>query len=175
MRNGGNYDPLPYRFNRYPKLTRNVLEAKPKESTDPSLTLAEAQVHNQALSRAPDEQMKRDGAVPKARDGSPDGLLAINERIHGPRKLFVLRNSESLELEGHDLISISDWSLYRRRNLTNYIFVGYTANQFQTESDFRQLCATAERAARKAGVQAFWIASSCLNHNNREDVRVTLQ
>jgi hypothetical protein len=165
VRNNGNYAPLPYRFSRYPKLTRNVLEANPKSPETSSSSRANAQIHGQVLSRAPNEHPVTDGATTK--DGM---ILSTNERLHGPRKLFILHDPESSELKGHSLYSIEDWAQFRRQHKTNYLFIGYTANQFKKEADFNELYDTAERAARKAGVQAFWVANGCLDRGNDEDV-----
>lgn len=60
------------------------------------------------------------------------------------------------------------------RNLL-YIFVAYTAEQFQTTDDLRVLHQIADAAARNAGVMAYWVGCSCMPDENQlsEDVRIT--
>jgi hypothetical protein len=47
---------------------------------------------------------------------------------------------------------------------TDYIFIGYSTRQFDNNSneDMNALHEMAERAAREAGVPAFWVAGSCM-------------
>jgi hypothetical protein len=47
---------------------------------------------------------------------------------------------------------------------TDYIFIGYSTTQFDNKSneDMNALHQMAERAAREAGVPAFWVAGSCM-------------
>jgi hypothetical protein len=53
----------------------------------------------------------------------------------------------------------------------SYVFVAYTAEQFNTPEDFRVLHEMADAAARRAGVIAYWVGCSCMPDNQlQEDV-----
>ncbi|OXV08124.1 hypothetical protein Egran_04114 [Elaphomyces granulatus] len=81
------------------------------------------------------------------------------ERILGPRELCFL--SKSGENDG--------FAIPRRVEAyeqdTQYVLVGYTAEQFShdSEEDMEALAFIADRAAREAGVPAYWVASSCMS------------
>lgn len=54
----------------------------------------------------------------------------------------------------------------------SYVFIAYTAEQFNTPEDFRVLHEMADAAARRAGVIAYWVGCSCMPDNQlQEDVR----
>jgi hypothetical protein len=143
---------LPYQYHGYPKVTRNIREENPKK------TAAAVMSNRFSLSRAPDVQPRH----------------SLHEGILGPKKLFRLINPASREMEGAVLNEIGDWGAYQRQGYRmNYIFVAYTASQFGGR-DFLALHTIAERAARDAGVSAFWVASECLDHTNSEDVGIRL-
>lgn len=61
------------------------------------------------------------------------------------------------------------------RNLT-YVFIAYTAEQFQSSEDLRVLHQIADAAARNAGVMAYWIGCSCMPDPDQlqEDVSLPL-
>lgn len=62
---------------------------------------------------------------------------------------------------------------YKSERDLNYIFVAYTAEQFQGPEDLRALHQIADAAARNAGVMAYWIGCSCMPDDNmQEDVRI---
>ena len=52
-----------------------------------------------------------------------------------------------------------------------YIFVSYTRVHFKTweERGDDDVCEIAERAAREAGVEAFWLDFKCMPENTKED------
>jgi hypothetical protein len=61
---------------------------------------------------------------------------------------------------------------YKSERDLNYIFVAYTAEQFQSPEDLRALHQIADAAARNAGVMAYWVGCSCMpDENMQEDVR----
>jgi hypothetical protein len=51
---------------------------------------------------------------------------------------------------------------YKRERDLSYIFVAYTAEQFQSTEDLRALHQIADAAARNAGVTAYWVGCSCM-------------
>jgi hypothetical protein len=78
-------------------------------------------------------------------------------RALGPRVLNFLNESSGFTVGKVDeSVSIS------------YIFIGYTTTQFDNTSreDMTALHLIAERAAREAGVSAFWVAGSCMPDPN---------
>lgn len=98
-------------------------------------------------------------------DSSPFGVTelqpALNpemERILGPRELCFLPSP------GKDGFAIPRQVGNHERG-TEYVFIGYTAEQFNhdSEEDMAALDITAARAAREAEVPAYWIASSCMS------------
>lgn len=61
---------------------------------------------------------------------------------------------------------------YKSERNLSYIFVAYTAEQFQTTEDLRALHQIADAAARNAGVMAYWVGCSCMPERDQlqEDV-----
>jgi hypothetical protein len=51
---------------------------------------------------------------------------------------------------------------YKRERDLSYVFVAYTAEQFQSTEDLRALHQIADAAARNAGVISYWIGCSCM-------------
>jgi hypothetical protein len=67
--------------------------------------------------------------------------------------------------------SISDFcrlAQYDGHNLS-YVFIAYTAEQFNTPEDFGVLHQMADVAARNAGVIAYWVGCSCMPDNQLEE------
>lgn len=107
------------------------------------------------------ELPSRDRTI-RAAERNPHGTM---QRLERPRKLCVLRPDGILPVE-----NLKVWEL---KNITlSYIFVCYTAQQFchGVEEDGKWLHEAAEDAARSAGVNAYWIASSCIDLADPEDV-----
>lgn len=51
---------------------------------------------------------------------------------------------------------------YKAERNLSYIFIAYTAEQFQSAEDLRVLHQIADEAARNAGVMAYWVGCSCM-------------
>jgi len=84
----------------------------------------------------------------------------IAERILRPRYLCVLRE----EGEHAECVLVEEWITQHKseRNLS-YVFVAYTAEQFQdNDMDNNALDRIADAAARNAGVSAYWIGHCCM-------------
>jgi hypothetical protein len=60
------------------------------------------------------------------------------------------------------LISVVRITQYKRERDLSYVFVAYTAEQFQSTEDLRTLHQIADTAARNAGVTAYWVGCSCM-------------
>jgi hypothetical protein len=101
-------------------------------------------------------------------------ISPISERILRPRWLCFLVQPESQEMRGFHLQKVDQW-LSREKSeekLLKYIVVTYTAEQFQGDNDLNALHQLAERAARNAGVSAYWIGCTCMPEEEeiQEDV-----
>ena len=81
------------------------------------------------------------------------------ERILGPRELCFLPESG----ENNGFAIPRPVEAYEQH--TQYVFIGYTAEQFSHDSpeDMEVLDLIAARAAREAGVPAYWVASCCMS------------
>jgi hypothetical protein len=47
-------------------------------------------------------------------------------------------------------------------NPLSYVFIAYTSEQFYTDDDYQALHGLAERAARDAKVDAYWVGCTCM-------------
>jgi hypothetical protein len=66
---------------------------------------------------------------------------------------------------------ISQYKSGSERSLS-YVFIAYTAEQFQSSEDLMALHQMADAAARNAGVMAYWVGCSCMPDHDQlqEDV-----
>jgi hypothetical protein len=72
------------------------------------------------------------------------------------------------------ITNVSRIDQYKSGQNLSYIFVAYTAEQFNAPDDFRVLHQMADVAARNAGVTAYWVGCSCMPDNQlQDDVCVT--
>jgi hypothetical protein len=135
VRNEGKYDPFPYYYFGYPKVSRNMFE-------------------NESL-----------------RGYRLNETNPVVERILRPRYLMFLRQEGELALPMNVEQYIAQYK--SERNLS-YIFVAYTTEQFDHNSneDMIALHQIADAAARNAGVAAYWIGCSCMPEpeNLQDDV-----
>lgn len=83
----------------------------------------------------------------------------VSTRVLGPRYLCFLDNPMDENMPGINVLPTDQTTAN-----TEYIFIGYTAEQFDHRStdDMNALHIIAEKAARDAGVVAYWVASSCM-------------
>ena len=101
-------------------------------------------------------------------------------RSFKPRYLCVLRNPESDELHGWDLMSTEQYEAAKIDHggvgtMPNYLFVAFSTRQFLLNSpdDLDALHHIAETAARRARLPAYWVSASCMPNPKevQEDVR----
>lgn len=87
-------------------------------------------------------------------------------RLERPQILCLLKDEGGF----YPLYNVRDWEA--KHGTLSYLFVCYTGQQFRhgVDEDENWLHEVAEDAARNAGVQAYWIASFCLNPYDPEDV-----
>ncbi|KAF2855235.1 hypothetical protein T440DRAFT_495809 [Plenodomus tracheiphilus IPT5] len=84
---------------------------------------------------------------------------AIAERVLRPRYLCFLRD----EGEPAMIMNVEEWiTQYKAERNLSYVFIAYTAEQFQDTEDLRALHQIADAAARNAGVIAYWVGCSCM-------------
>jgi len=102
------------------------------------------------------------------RGKSPSQANPIAERVLRPRFLCFLRE----EGRPAQIMGVDEWiDDYKSGQDLQYIFIAYTAEQFNTPEDFRVLHQMADAAARNAGVIAYWIGCSCMPDGQlQEDV-----
>ncbi|KAJ5730315.1 uncharacterized protein N7483_004823 [Penicillium malachiteum] len=81
----------------------------------------------------------------------------ISQRNLRPRRLCLLQ-----EDEGIDIVDVSEWEA--DNGTLDYLFICYTTLQFSYDSidDMEELHRISESAARQAGVNAYWVACSCM-------------
>ncbi|KAL4738835.1 hypothetical protein BDV11DRAFT_170577 [Aspergillus similis] len=66
------------------------------------------------------------------------------------------------------IISVLQWErLYGPEASLEYLFIAYTAEQFPLDEDLDELHAIAARAAKAAGLPAYWIACSCMPDDDK--------
>ncbi|KAL8937926.1 MAG: hypothetical protein Q9211_003444 [Gyalolechia sp. 1 TL-2023] len=145
VRNNGRYDALAYRFWGYPYHARNTQEDKPElqiQLPGPSSPYAASSV----------QQRRTDKSA----------LNPISERPIEPKYLCFLKSTEGMEI-----LEVSRW---RRDHdiAATYVLVSYTSEQFRTEEEQLFLHDVGEHAARRAGVQAYWVGCSCLGNTKEE-------
>lgn len=62
----------------------------------------------------------------------------------------------------HILTYLDRITQYKAERNLSYVFVAYTAEQFQSTEDLRVLHQIADAAARNAGATAYWVGCSCM-------------
>lgn len=83
----------------------------------------------------------------------------VAERILRPRYLCLLQEKGRPAL----VTNVEAWiKQHKSEGSLSYIFVAYTAEQFQTIDDLKDLHQIADAAARNAGVSAYWVGCSCM-------------
>ncbi|KAF3105133.1 hypothetical protein TWF594_005718 [Orbilia oligospora] len=93
-------------------------------------------------------------------------------RVLKPRHLCFLRKPDSPKLQGYDILSVEEWEKTDGKNMNlTYTFVAWSTIQFRTSSrrDMKALHQIAEKAARSAGVVAFWVSGSCMRVEEEEE------
>lgn len=145
VRNNGRYDALPYRFWGYPYHARNPQEDRRELQIQPL---------------APPDPF----TAPPVQHGrtNKSALNPISERPIEPKYLCFLKSTEGVEI-----LEVAQW---RREHdmAATYILVSYTSEHFRTEVEQLFLHDVGEHAARRAGVQAYWVGCSCLGNTPEE-------
>lgn len=146
VRNGGKYDPLPYKFWGYPYHAKNAKEAVRKIT-----------IGNNSKSQAFGPSVPQGDVVAK------DILNPLSERPLEPKTLCFLAE------DGHAVIQdVSAWKLQHPGEEATYILVSYYTKQFESEQEQLFLHDVGEHAAKAAGVKAYWVGASCLGDTEDE-------
>jgi hypothetical protein len=160
IRNNGCYDQFPYKFWGYPKCARNALEGDVSRREE-----------DQARERVQPYEVKKE--VGLKRDDPyelEEGTNPLARRLLQPRFLCFLKSPKSRELHGAVPMRVTDWlALSRAPTYPNYLFVAYTAEQFQGDEDLQALAELAERATRDRQLEAYWIGSSCMADERQQE------
>lgn len=146
-RNGGDYDPVPYQFFGYPKVAKNALEMDSPRGNGLNQTNPVA------------ERVLRPRYLCFLREqGEPAMIMNVEE-------WYVFMVYSQLPTNNHRITQ------YKSERNLSYVFIAYTAEQFQTTEDLRVLHQIADAAARNAGVMAYWVGCSCMPDDQiQEDV-----
>jgi hypothetical protein len=141
--NGGKYDPFPYRYWGFCKVTRNAVEEI--QNTSP------AGVTNLAGGGALCSDM------PSNRLLEPTYLCFVGTEKYGRSRLVAdwKKDTENLKYHGR---------------CPEYLFISYTDEHFQIHDgnnnvnyeELQALHAIATKAARDAGLVSYWLAHSCM-------------
>lgn len=144
IRNAGKYDKFPYNYWGYPYHARNTKEARPLLD----------HAYRSSASNATKKGTELASTHP------------ISERPIEPSFLCFLRKDE-----GADICDVQKWKS-KHGKAANYIFVSYTSEQFRGEEEELLLHDVGERAARAAGVPAYWVGCSCLGDESQVEENV---
>lgn len=142
IRNGGKYDQFPYKYWGYPYRSRNNIEDRP-------------------LSQNHFDPYSSSGAE----DLNPNH--GISDRVIEPNFLCFLKAGR-----GAYISDVEKWKHDNPGHVAEYIFVSYTSEQFNNDQEKLLLHDVGELAARKAGVPAYWVGSSCLGNDDQIEENV---
>lgn len=95
---------------------------------------------------------------------SASAISRTNEvyRAVKPRFLCFLNNPHSHEQGGVVPMAVEEWERAHPDSVLEYVFLGYTAEQFRGNDDLNALHYIGEIAAKQNGCIAFWCAASCM-------------
>ncbi|KAL5326555.1 hypothetical protein ACEPPN_004241 [Leptodophora sp. 'Broadleaf-Isolate-01'] len=139
--NNGCYDPFPYRYWGYCKVTRNAVEENSK-SSDSSPTLTPGSK----------------GEVEGYRILEPLYLCFVGTEEYGRPRLVADWKSDPA-------------NQHHQYKCPEYLFIAYTTEHFSHSSlpDIKALHSMATQATRAAGLTAYWVGASCLGGENIEE------
>ncbi|KAJ5170135.1 uncharacterized protein N7500_002918 [Penicillium coprophilum] len=107
------------------------------------------------------EAMPLEASIPSAHR---QNITGISHRPLRPRRLCLLQD------DGIEIVNVEEWETLHES--LEYLFICYIANQFGTNEEKDELHRIAEAAARRAGVDAYWVGCSCMPEDEElvEDV-----
>jgi hypothetical protein len=175
IRNNGFYDPIRYRYWGYSKVARNHREDRPDVSQQPALPETDALLGKRTESNHFAEASQHTASRPEQRQASKgltqERIQELNDesdqdyddlpgRHLRPRYLCFLR-----EDGGYNVVKVKNWiEEHGEEADLEYIFVSFTRKHFNTSEGKgrNDLVQIAEKAARQAGVPAFWLDFECM-------------
>lgn len=85
------------------------------------------------------------------------------KRALRPRYLCVLSTDDKITR-----VKTADWEKDNKGKPLDYVFIAYTADQFDNDddADVEALHAIAKRATRAVGLNAYWVGCSCMPDEN---------
>lgn len=130
--NNGCYDPFPYRYWGYCKVTRNAVEESAKSSDSSHTSMPGSQTD-----------------VESYRILEPLYLCFVGTEEYGrPRRVADWKSDPANQ--------------HHQSKCPEYLFIAYTVEHFSNNSDMLALHAIATTATRAAGLTAYWLGASCL-------------
>lgn len=142
FRNGGKFDPLPYKYWGYSYHGRNKIEDRPISPN-----------HLDAYSSS------------GAKDLNPNSR--ISDRPLEPNFLCFLKDGGSVYIS-----DVEVWKDNNPGRIAEYVFLSYTSEQFDSDEKRLFLHDVGEHAARQAGVPAYWVGCSCLGNDAQREQSV---
>ncbi|KAM3077360.1 hypothetical protein ACMFMG_006710 [Clarireedia jacksonii] len=162
----GDYDPFPYKFWGYCKVTRNPIEEKPKKNKLQEVTRKPIEDKPEKI-KLQEVSLESINAAPKH---------CQQYRCLEPRKLCIItgRKHHATGEEFAEAKITEQWKKDPQntdypRQCPPYLFIAYTCEHFKSKDDKKELNRIALRATKKAGLKAYWIGSSCLASTKPED------
>lgn len=144
MVNGGCYDPFPYRFWGFCKVARNSVE----QGINNSLTgRLQPSSRGSIISNADNDRILE-----------PEYLCFVTDEQYGRRRSVLEWKNDRANQHHHG-------------KCPEYLFIAYTTEHFNHNSlaDIKALHEIATKAARDAGLTAYWIGASCMQEDDIED------
>ncbi|KAI9728263.1 MAG: hypothetical protein M1834_007756 [Cirrosporium novae-zelandiae] len=107
----------------------------------------------------------QEGQTLKRQGNAQQPTNAVMERTLDPRYLCFLKNPKDDENYDFEIWPVALWKERHPEALQHdmrYVVVAYTAKHFSSDEDLKALDRIAVRAARDAGVPAYWCGSNCM-------------
>ncbi|KAK0747328.1 hypothetical protein B0T21DRAFT_354094 [Apiosordaria backusii] len=160
IRNGGNYDPVPYRYFGRAKTSRNHMDDN---------------VYGNPLGRETQFQKtitERPAIFATSHtEKTPRAASDRTERILLPRRLCWLDTKpqtvvqDGEEYQVYQSTDVEQWMKQNKSHCPEYLFIAWRGSQFNTDSyeDREVLHELARRATKEAGLSCYWISEKCFS------------
>ncbi|KAK0667897.1 putative 3-hydroxyisobutyrate dehydrogenase [Cercophora samala] len=160
VRNGGNYDPVPYRYFGRAKTSRNPL--------DDNIHQREMQFQKMITERPAIFASPHSEKTPRA-------ASERTERILLPRRLCWLETKPEVvvqdgeEYRVYQSTDVKQWMKQNAKHCPEYLFVAWRVSQFTpSPQDKEVLHELARRATKEAGLSCYWISDNCFTASEEE-------
>ncbi|KAK4180188.1 putative 3-hydroxyisobutyrate dehydrogenase [Triangularia setosa] len=165
VRNGGNYDPVPYRYFGRAKTSRNPMDDNVNQhplgkQTQFQKTITERPV----IFATPNSEQ------------TPRAAMDRTERILLPRRLCWLETKPQAvvqdggEYQVYQSTDVKQWMKQNTEHCPEYLFIAWRVSQFNTDSfeDREVLHELARRATKEAGLSCYWLSENCFSTSEEE-------